>query len=83
MGWFENTHPVAASTRPVVTTAFVPCVPDNGERLRCGSCNELLPVSAFSLRRASSTGRQSYCKLCQQAVWKDYRNTRKQRAKAR
>jgi hypothetical protein len=45
---------------------------------RCSRCQSWLPLDAFAIRRASTDGRQSYCRACN-AAWAKSRRPRKMR----
>jgi len=40
---------------------------------RCGLCNQILPLSDYSLKRESSTGYNPYCRECSSKMNKEYR----------
>ena len=53
---------------------------EQGKKI-CPKCNELLPVSKFSVRKRTSTGLDAYCKKCKSENDREYRNNPKYRLK--
>jgi hypothetical protein len=47
----------------------------------CGSCKEKKPLAEFNQRRASSDGRQTWCRKCSEQVCRDYRDNNRDKVR--